>query len=105
MCGIVGMVARDDVNQRLYDALTVLQHRGQDAAGIMTCDNGQVLLRKSNGLVRDVFRQEHMARLTGSMGIGHVRYPTAGCSSSAEAQPFFVNSPYGNFATRSVEFA
>lgn len=95
MCGIVGMVARDDVNQRLYDALTVLQHRGQDAAGMMTCDDGQVLLRKSNGLVRDVFRQEHMARLTGNMGIGHVRYPTAGCSSSAEAQPFFVNSPYG----------
>lgn len=95
MCGIVGMVARDDVNQRLYDALTVLQHRGQDAAGIMTADQGQVLLRKSNGLVRDVFRQTHMARLTGPMGIGHVRYPTAGCSSSAEAQPFFVNSPYG----------
>lgn len=95
MCGIVGMVARDDVNQRLYDALTVLQHRGQDAAGIMTCDQGKVLLRKSNGLVRDVFRQNHMAQLTGAMGIGHVRYPTAGCSSSAEAQPFFVNSPYG----------
>lgn len=95
MCGIVGMVARDDVNQRLYDALTVLQHRGQDAAGIMTSDQGQVLLRKSNGLVRDVFQQAHMARLTGAMGIGHVRYPTAGCSSSAEAQPFFVNSPYG----------
>lgn len=95
MCGIVGMVAQDDVNQRLYDALTVLQHRGQDAAGIMTCDQGQVLLRKSNGLVRDVFRAEHMARLSGAMGIGHVRYPTAGCSSSAEAQPFFVNSPYG----------
>jgi amidophosphoribosyltransferase len=95
MCGIAGLVARDDVNQRLYDALTVLQHRGQDAAGIMTCEGNKVLLRKSNGLVRDVFQQHHMARLVGPMGIGHVRYPTAGCSSSAEAQPFFVNSPYG----------
>ncbi len=95
MCGIVGLVARDDVNQRLYDALTVLQHRGQDAAGIMTCQDSKVLLRKSNGLVRDVFQQHHMDRLVGPMGIGHVRYPTAGCSSSAEAQPFFVNSPYG----------
>jgi len=95
MCGIVGLVARDDVNQRLYDALTVLQHRGQDAAGIMTCQGSKVLLRKSNGLVRDVFQQHHMDRLLGPMGIGHVRYPTAGCSSSEEAQPFFVNSPYG----------
>ena len=95
MCGIVGLVAREDVNQRLYDALTVLQHRGQDAAGIMTCQGSKVFLRKSNGLVRDVFRQNHMERLEGNMGIGHVRYPTAGCESSAEAQPFFVNSPYG----------
>ena len=95
MCGIVGLVARDDVNQRLYDALTVLQHRGQDAAGIMTCQGSKVFLRKSNGLVSDVFQQHHMDRLAGLMGIGHVRYPTAGCSSTAEAQPFFVNSPYG----------
>ena len=95
MCGIVGLVARDDVNQRIYDALTVLQHRGQDAAGMMTCQGSKVFLRKSNGLVRDVFQQQHMHRLAGPMGIGHVRYPTAGCSSSAEAQPFFVNSPYG----------
>jgi len=95
MCGIVGLVARDDVNQRLYDALTVLQHRGQDAAGIMTCQGSKVFLRKSNGLVSDVFQQHHMDRLNGPMGIGHVRYPTAGCESSAEAQPFFVNSPYG----------
>lgn len=95
MCGIVGMVAQEHVNQRLYDALLVLQHRGQDAAGIMTCDQGRFFLRKSNGLVRDVFNQQHMNRLTGHMGVGHVRYPTAGCTSSAEAQPFFVNSPYG----------
>jgi len=95
MCGIVGMVAQERVNQRLYDALLVLQHRGQDAAGIMTCDRGRFYLRKSNGLVRDVFDQQHMERLSGNMGIGHVRYPTAGCASSAEAQPFFVNSPYG----------
>ncbi|KPJ92889.1 MAG: amidophosphoribosyltransferase [Gammaproteobacteria bacterium SG8_11] len=95
MCGIIGIVAKQAVNQLLYDGLTVLQHRGQDAAGIVTCDNGRLYLRKSNGLVRDVFRTSHMLRLTGSMGIGHVRYPTAGCSSSAEAQPFYVNSPYG----------
>lgn len=95
MCGIIGIVGKQAVNQMLYDGLTVLQHRGQDAAGIVTCDNGRLYLRKSNGLVRDVFRTSHMLRLTGNMGIGHVRYPTAGCSSSAEAQPFYVNSPYG----------
>lgn len=95
MCGIIGIVAKNSVNQMLYDGLTVLQHRGQDAAGIVTCDDGQFFLRKNNGLVRDVFRTSHMLRLKGSMGIGHVRYPTAGCSSSAEAQPFYVNSPYG----------
>jgi amidophosphoribosyltransferase len=95
MCGIVGIVGKGPVNQAIYDALTVLQHRGQDAAGIMTEDNGQLHLRKSNGLVRDVFQQRHMLRLTGSVGIGHVRYPTAGCASSAEAQPFYVNSPFG----------
>ena len=95
MCGIIGIVAKQAVNQLLYDGLTVLQHRGQDAAGIVTCDNSRLYLRKSNGLVRDVFRTSHMLRLTGNMGIGHVRYPTAGCSSSAEAQPFYVNSPYG----------
>jgi amidophosphoribosyltransferase len=95
MCGIVGIVAHEDVNQNLYDALTVLQHRGQDAAGIMTCAEDRVSLRKSNGMVSDVFRQDHMRRLVGPMGIGHVRYPTAGCNSSAESQPFYVNSPYG----------
>jgi amidophosphoribosyltransferase len=95
MCGIVGIVARDSVNQALYDGLTVLQHRGQDAAGIVTCHDGRLYLRKSHGLVRDVFETRHMLELIGNMGVGHVRYPTAGCSSSAEAQPFYVNSPYG----------
>src|SRR5690606_36635564 len=95
MCGIVGIVGRSNVNQALYDALTDLQHRGQDAAGIVTSDRGRLFLRKDNGLVRDVFHQRHMQRLIGNMGIGHVRYPTAGSSSSAEAQPFYVNSPYG----------
>ena len=95
MCGIVGIVAKSNVNQALYDALTVLQHRGQDAAGMVTAHDNHLFLRKDNGLVRDVFRTRHMARLQGHMGIGHVRYPTAGSSSSAEAQPFYVNSPYG----------
>ena len=95
MCGIVGIVARSNVNQELYDALTVLQHRGQDAAGIVTMDGARVNLRKDNGLVRDVFQERHMQRLRGNYGIGHVRYPTAGSSSSAEAQPMYVNSPYG----------
>ncbi|MEW6645602.1 MAG: amidophosphoribosyltransferase [Pseudomonadota bacterium] len=95
MCGIIGMVGKSPVNQAIYDGLTVLQHRGQDAAGIMTCDNGRLHLRKDNGLVRDVFENRHMYKLQGNMGIGHVRYPTAGCSSSAEAQPFYVNSPFG----------
>ncbi|WP_455217390.1 amidophosphoribosyltransferase [Kaarinaea lacus] len=95
MCGIIGIVGTENVNQSLYDGLTVLQHRGQDAAGIVTCDKRRLYLRKDNGLVRDVFRTHHMLRLQGSMGIGHVRYPTAGCFSSAEAQPFYVNSPFG----------
>lgn len=95
MCGIVGIVSKGPVNQELYDALTVLQHRGQDAAGIVTFENERFFLRKDNGLVKDVFRTRHMMRLAGHVGIGHVRYPTAGSSSSAEAQPFYVNSPYG----------
>lgn len=95
MCGIVGIVGQESVNQRIYDALTVLQHRGQDAAGIVTFDGDRLHLRKSKGLVRDVFSTRHMLGLVGSSGIGHVRYPTAGSSSSAEAQPIYVNSPYG----------
>lgn len=95
MCGIIGIVGKTSVNQALYDGLTVLQHRGQDAAGIVTCDGHAMHLRKDTGLVRDVFQARHMMRLPGVMGIGHVRYPTAGFASSAEAQPFYVNSPYG----------
>jgi len=95
MCGIIGIVAKNAVNQALYDGLTVLQHRGQDAAGIVTYEKGRMFLRKQRGLVRDAFETRHMLNLRGNMGIGHVRYPTAGCSSPAEAQPFYVNSPYG----------
>ncbi len=95
MCGIIGTVAHANVNKDIYDALTLLQHRGQDAAGIMTCDDNRVFLRKANGLVRDAIRAEHMLRLQGPMGIGHLRYPTAGSADAAEAQPLYVNSPYG----------
>ena len=95
MCGIVGMVGKAPVNQAIYNALTVLQHRGQDAAGIVTWGKEGLKTRKSNGLVRDVFRTRHMLRLTGNVGMGHIRYPTAGSSKSSEAQPFYVNSPYG----------
>lgn len=96
MCGIIGLVSQSPVNQALYDGLTVLQHRGQDAAGIVTCEQGRLNLRKDNGLVRDVIRTRHMRRLSGQMGIAHVRYPTAGSDSDpAEAQPFYVNSPFG----------
>ena len=87
MCGVVGIVGKSAVNQSLYDALLVLQHRGQDAAGIVTCEGDRLHLRKDNGLVRDVFRTRNMLQLRGTMGIGHVRYPTAGAASSAEAQP------------------
>jgi amidophosphoribosyltransferase len=95
MCGIVGIVSQFPVNQQIYDALTVLQHRGQDAAGMVTSNGRKLQLRKGNGLVRDVFQERHMQQLTGNIGIGHVRYPTAGSASSAEAQPMYVNSPYG----------
>lgn len=95
MCGIVGLVMQENVNQHLFDALTVLQHRGQDAAGMATCKGDILAIRKASGLVRDVFRTRHMRRLQGNMGIGHVRYPTAGELSQREAQPFYVNAPYG----------
>jgi len=96
MCGILGLVAQTPVNQLLYDGLLVLQHRGQDAAGIVTAHTNTFHMHKGNGLVRDVFRTRNMRALLGNIGIGHVRYPTAGSSESpAEAQPFYVNSPFG----------
>ncbi len=97
MCGVIGISGLHDVNLRLYDALTILQHRGQDAAGIVTEDDGELHQCKGEGLVRDVFNKSHMMTLKGSVGIGHVRYPTAGSSGPALAQPFYVNSPYGIF--------
>jgi amidophosphoribosyltransferase len=96
MCGILGVVAQTPVNQLLYDGLQVLQHRGQDAAGIATVDGNTFHLHKGNGLVRDVFRTRNMRSLTGTAGIAHVRYPTAGSAvDHNEAQPFYVNSPFG----------
>jgi amidophosphoribosyltransferase len=95
MCGIIGIVGQSEIAPALYDALTILQHRGQDAAGIATLDGYQIKLHKGSGLVRDVFEPAQMANLTGRVGSGHVRYPTAGHDDSSEAQPFYVNSPYG----------
>lgn len=95
MCGVVGVVSHSPVNQLLYDALLLLQHRGQDAAGIATSDGNDFFMYKANGLVRDVFRTRNMRSLPGNSGIGHVRYPTAGSSSEEEAQPFYVNAPFG----------
>jgi amidophosphoribosyltransferase len=96
MCGILGIVARSPVNQLLYDGLLLLQHRGQDAAGIVTCERKTLHMHKGSGMVRDVFRTRNMRSLTGNMGIAHCRYPTAGSAfNSAEAQPFYVNSPFG----------
>jgi amidophosphoribosyltransferase len=95
MCGIIGIVGTTEVASALYDGLTVLQHRGQDAAGIATVDGSRLRLHKGNGLVRDVFADAAVAQLHGRIGIGHCRYPTAGSEGSAEAQPFYVNSPYG----------
>ncbi len=95
MCGVVGIVSTGPVNQSIYDALLVLQHRGQDAAGIATSQGKRINLARGNGLVRDVFRTRDMRNLHGHMGIGHVRYPTAGSVSVEEAQPFYVNAPFG----------
>ncbi|MEW6024303.1 MAG: amidophosphoribosyltransferase [Pseudomonadota bacterium] len=95
MCGIVGVVSQTPVNQLLYDALLLLQHRGQDAAGIATNHSSMFSMYKANGLVRDVFRTRNMRSLQGNTGIGHCRYPTAGSSSEEEAQPFYVNAPFG----------
>jgi amidophosphoribosyltransferase len=95
MCGILGIVGNTDVAAQLYDGLTVLQHRGQDAAGIATADGGKLRVHKGNGLVSDVFDENSMQLLQGKFGIAHCRYPTAGSEGSDEAQPFYVNSPYG----------
>jgi amidophosphoribosyltransferase len=96
MCGILGIVARSPVNQLLYDGLLLLQHRGQDAAGIVTSARNSLHMQKGNGMVRDVFRTRNMRSLPGNIGIAHCRYPTAGSAfNSAEAQPFYVNSPFG----------
>ncbi|MFZ6725888.1 amidophosphoribosyltransferase [Undibacterium sp. MH2W] len=95
MCGIVGVVSNGPVNQLLYDALLLLQHRGQDAAGIATSHGNKFAMHKANGLVRDVFRTRNMRSLPGNVGIGQVRYPTAGSTSEEEAQPFYVNAPFG----------
>ena len=97
MCAITGIFTeKPNVCLSIYNALTVLQHRGQDAAGMATCDNNGVLkMHKDNGLVRDVFDEKNIINLTGQYGLGHTRYPTAGSSSNSEAQPFYVNSPFG----------
>ena len=96
MCGILGIVARSPVNQVLYDGLLLLQHRGQDAAGIVTSERNTLHMQKGSGMVRDVFRTRNMRALPGNVGIAHCRYPTAGSAfNSAESQPFYVNSPFG----------
>ena len=95
MCGVVGLVSKSEVSPSLYEALTVIQHRGQDAAGISTLEDGRLHTRKQIGLVRDVFREKHIEELKGQIGIGHVRYPTAGGASREYSQPLYVNSPYG----------
>ena len=95
MCGIIGMVSKTPVNQVLYDGLLLLQHRGQDAAGIVTSERNTFHMHKANGLVREIFRTRNMRSLPGSTGIAHCRYPTAGSAfDSEEAQPFYVNSPH-----------
>jgi len=95
MCGVVGIVSKNEVASDLYEALTVIQHRGQDAAGIATSEENRLNSRKQLGLVREVFREHHIQSLTGKIGIAHVRYPTAGGASRELAQPMYVNSPYG----------
>ena len=95
MCGLVAIIGPGPVNQDIYEGLTVLQHRGQDAAGIVTSDGQKVYAKTGQGLVRNVFSSETLFELHGNMGVGHVRYPTAGSNSETEAQPFYVNSPFG----------
>src|SRR4030095_8866171 len=96
MCGVAGAVSQGPVNQLIYDALLLLQHRGQDAAGIVTQQGGKVYMHKAKGVVRDVFRTRNMSALPGNVGLGQLRYPTAGnADSEEEAQPFYVNAPFG----------
>ncbi|MEO8154962.1 MAG: amidophosphoribosyltransferase [Rhizobacter sp.] len=96
MCGIVGVISKSPVNQLIYDALLLLQHRGQDAAGIVTMQGTKCFMHKARGMVRDVFRTRNMRALPGAVGLGQVRYPTAGNAySEEEAQPFYVNAPFG----------
>ena len=95
MCGIVGIISEEEVSSSIYESLTVIQHRGQDAAGIATLEDGKLHVRKQIGLVRDVFRAQHISSIKGKIGIGHVRYPTAGGVSREFSQPLYVNSPYG----------
>ena len=95
MCGVVGIVSQKEVSPEIYDALTILQHRGQDAAGIATSTHNRFFIRKQLGLVRDVIRNQHILNLRGQMGIGHVRYPTSGSEDRELAQPMYVNSPFG----------
>ena len=96
MCGIVGVISKEPVNQLIYDALLLLQHRGQDAAGIVTMQGTKCFMHKARGMVRDVFRTRNMRGLPGTVGLGQVRYPTAGNAySEEEAQPFYVNAPFG----------
>ena len=95
MCGVVAILSAGPANFELYEALTVLQHRGQDAAGIVTSDGQRVYSRSGKGLVRDVFSGDSLSEFVGNMGLGHVRYPTAGRNTEAECQPFYVNSPFG----------
>src|SRR5213592_2283926 len=96
MCGIVGVISKGPVNQLIYDALLLLQHRGQDAAGIVTMQGTRCFMHKARGMVRDVFRPRNMRGLPGTVGLGQVRYPTAGNAySEEEAQPFYVNAPFG----------
>src|SRR5260221_1902037 len=100
MCGIIGMVGVSAVNQRIYDALTVLQHRGQDAAGIMTSENGELFMRKGSGLVRGVFQQKHMLNLKGNVGVRHSRYPPAGDGSGDDAHTLYQESASGHLRLR-----
>ena len=94
MCGVIGIYGTEDVVHELYQGLLSVQHRGQDAAGIITYD-GRFHIKKGNGLVRDIFSADNIKRLTGNTGIGHTRYPTIGGGRGEDAQPFFVNAPFG----------